>query len=231
MEKEFVAKLDIKELTEAGTFSGLASVYGITDTDNDIVAAGAFGKSLLTRPDVKLLWQHDRREPIGIFTLIEERGNALYVEGKLAVGVEKADEAYILLKMGAISGLSVGFVTKDYNYDTTTNVRTITEAELYEISVVTFPANEAAHIMSVKNIKDMPPKEVERKLRSTFNLSQNEAKTFMSKGFSAIAHRDDVESEQKNQRDVEDGLVTQLKEMNEEIGANHLISIMKNLTS
>jgi HK97 family phage prohead protease len=229
MKENFVTKLEIKELTEAGTFSGLASVYGITDSDNDIVASGAFAKSLVTRPDVKLLWQHDRTKPIGIFTLIEERGNALYVEGKLAIGVEKADEAYILLKMGAISGLSIGFVTKNYDYDTTTNVRTISEAELYEISVVTFPANEAAHIMSVKNIKDMPPKEVERKLRTAFNLSQSEAKTFMAKGYSAISQRDVVEAEE-SQRDVGSELLNQLKEINNEIGVSHLGNIIKNLT-
>lgn len=229
MKNNFVTKLEIKEISEAGTFSGLASVYGIIDTDNDIVASGAFAKSLVTRPDVKLLWQHDRTKPIGIFTMVEERGNALYVEGKLAMGVEKADEAYILLKMGAISGLSIGFRCKDYSYDTDTNIRTITEAELYEISVVTFPANEAAQIMNVKSIKEMPPKEVERKLRTAFNLSQNEAKTFMAKGYSAISQREVVEVEEA-QRDVANELVEQLKQINNEIGVSHLGNIIKNLT-
>lgn len=221
MADKFVTKLEIKELTQAGTFSGMASVYGIIDSDNDIIQAGAFSESIARRK-VKMLWQHDRDEPIGIFTKIEERGNILYVEGELAMGVEQADAAYILLKQGAVDGLSVGFVTKEYDYDVDSNVRTITKAELYEVSIVTFPANEAAKITNVKSFQELLPKDVERALRKEFNLSQSEAKAFMAKGYSAVKQCDVAENtEDESQRDV-DSLGNELKKMVAEVQLKNL---------
>lgn len=221
MADKFVTKLEIKELTQAGTFSGMASVYGIIDSDNDIIQAGAFSESIARRK-VKMLWQHDRDEPIGIFTKIEERGNILYVEGELAMGVEQADAAYILLKQGAVDGLSVGFVTKEYDYDVDSNVRTITKAELYEVSIVTFPANEAAKITNVKSFQELLPKDVERALRKEFNLSQSEAKAFMAKGYSAVKQCDVAENAaEESQRDV-DSLGNELKKMVAEVQLKNL---------
>jgi hypothetical protein len=138
-------------MQEDGKFAGYASVFGIIDSQNDVVMKGAFQNSLKKRAgDVKLLWQHQVGEPIGVFSLIREDSHGLYVEGRLLLDLQRGREAYSLLKNGAIKGLSIGYsvVAADYNGDD--NIRLITDLQLWEISLVTFPANEAAVVTSVK---------------------------------------------------------------------------------
>lgn len=143
--------VEIKEIKEDGTFSGYGSVFGVQDSYNDIVEKGAFKKTLNERTNVKLLWQHDSREPIGVFTKMYEDDHGLVVEGKIAMDVQRGKEAYTLIKMGAVDGLSIGYSTITAKYDKKTNIRFLKELKLYEVSVVTFPANEAATVTSVKS--------------------------------------------------------------------------------
>jgi len=72
------------------------------------------------------------------------------VEARLLLDVQKGREAYSLLKNNAISGLSIGYKVKDSIYDYDTGLRLIRKIELYEISLVTFPANEMAQVVGVK---------------------------------------------------------------------------------
>lgn len=195
----FTTALEVKEINETGTFVGLGSVYGNVDSYNDIVEKGAFDKSLATGRKVKMLWQHRQDTPIGIFTKTMSNDNGLYVEGQLNLQTKKGAEAYALLKQGALDGLSIGYVTKDFSVDTQRKARIIKEAELYEISLVTFPANEAATVMGVKSINEMLPKDIERTLRDTFNLSQQQVKAFMAMGYKGLTQRD---VEQVSQRDA-----------------------------
>jgi len=146
--------LDLKMIEENGAFSGYASVFNIEDNHNDIIISGAFSNSLQKNgrwKDIKLLWQHRSDEPIGIFTKMVEDEHGLYVEGKLLLDVQRAKEAYTLLRSGIIKGLSIGFIVKKYDHDES-GARVIFEAELWEISLVTFPANEAAQISVVKSM-------------------------------------------------------------------------------
>lgn len=145
--------LILKSLEEDGIFSGYASVYNVEDNHNDIVLSGAFCNSLKKQKygrDIKLLWQHDTSEPIGVFTKMVEDDIGLFVEGKLLLNVSRAKEAYSLMKEGALDGLSIGFTIKDSEIDEKTGNRTIIEADLWEVSLVTFPANESARITSFK---------------------------------------------------------------------------------
>ncbi len=143
--------LEVKSLDKKGFFSGYASVFGVIDNHDDIILRGAFSESLEENPEIKLLWQHRADEPIGIFTHIEEDDEGLYVEGQLLFEVERAREAYALLKTGALKGLSIGFKVTDFEIDGETGVRIIKKAELFEISLVTFPANDSAKVISVKS--------------------------------------------------------------------------------
>lgn len=108
------------------------------------MAAGAFVKSLADHKTAgtmpAMLWQHNSDEPIGVWTEMAEDANGLRVKGQLALNTTRGKEAYELAKMGALNGLSVGFITKQFEYDTETDVRTITEADLWEVSLVTFPS-------------------------------------------------------------------------------------------
>jgi phage head maturation protease len=78
----------------------------------------------------------------------DDRG--LKVVGKLALDTTRGKEAHALLKMGALNGLSIGFVSKQWSYDRDTEVRTLTEVDLWEVSMVTFPANGKARVTNVK---------------------------------------------------------------------------------
>ncbi len=149
--------LQVKSLDNTGRFAGYASVFDVVDSQKDIILRGAFAYTLKGRVgEIKMLWQHQQSEPIGVFERMFEDSNGLYVEGRLLLDVAKAREAYALLKEGAIGGLSIGYSPIKYRMHEKTGVRMLTEVELWEISLVTFPANEAAKITVVKQEEPQP---------------------------------------------------------------------------
>jgi len=162
-----------------GTFEGYGSVFGNKDLGNDVIEAGAFAKSLKKRKpqNVKLLYQHKSDMPIGVFDEIREDEHGLVVKGRLALKTQAGAEAYELLKMGALDGLSIGFRVnpKEVSYDKRGNKRIIKEVDLMEVSLVTFPMNPQATVRSVKG-EQYSIREWENGLRDAFNLSRSEAK-------------------------------------------------------
>lgn len=188
-EEEFKAdslyiKSDIKAETddegEFGVFEGYGSIFGNTDLGNDVIVKGAFTKSLkeFRAPhEVKLLYQHKSDMPIGKFDEIYEDARGLVVKGRLALKTQAGREAYELLKMGALDGLSIGFKInpKQVSYEKQSNRRIIKEVQLMEVSLVTFPMNPKATIRSVKG-QEITVREWEKGLRDAFQLSRSEAK-------------------------------------------------------
>jgi HK97 family phage prohead protease len=175
--------LELKAGASEGTFEGYGAIFGNVDRDGDTVARGAFAESLKARLPM-LLWQHDAKSPIGRFDEVREDERGLYVRGRLSMSGRGA-EAYELLRMGALDGLSIGFVTREATRDAATGTRTILKADLMEISLVTFPANELARITSVKSaaggIPD-DPRAFEHFLRNN-GFSRTRARTITAKGF------------------------------------------------
>jgi uncharacterized protein len=138
-----------------GVFYGYGSVFGNVDRANEIVAAGAFTSSLAERAakgrTLPVLWQHRTDSPIGVYDVVREDQKGLRVEGRLLVkDVALAAEAHALMRAGAVSGLSIGYWTRESNYDEKTGIRTLTRLDLEEISIVTTPANDEARIDAVK---------------------------------------------------------------------------------
>lgn len=133
-----------------GHIAGYASYFGLVDQQRDRIAKGAFTKTLrawrLAGKMPKMLWQHDPKQPIGVWTNLSEDGQGLYVEGRLTLGVTKADEAYLLLKEGAFEGLSIGFRTIEARQDKDHKGRLLLDIDLIEISLVTFGANAKATV-------------------------------------------------------------------------------------
>ena len=131
-----------------GRFAGYASAFGRLDEAGDIVMPGAFEKSLKRRGAQKLrmLFQHDPKEPVGNWEVAREDGYGLWVEGRLVPGVPRADALRALIERKAIDGLSIGFRTVRATRDAGTGHRRLWAVELWEISVVTFPMLAEARI-------------------------------------------------------------------------------------
>lgn len=157
------ANLELAGITGDGTFSGYASVFGEVDLGKDKIERGAFLNSLVARgaPGVRMLYQHDPNEPIGAWKTIREDARGLYVEGVLAPGVGRSREVFSLMKSGALDGLSIGFRTVKARTDAKTGVRRILEADLWEISVVTFPMLPSARVSDVKHARFFRDRETE----------------------------------------------------------------------
>ncbi|MCR4283282.1 MAG: HK97 family phage prohead protease, partial [Bauldia sp.] len=133
-----------------------ASIFGKADLGRDVVLPGAFRASLAKRgaAGIKLLFQHDPNQPIGVWTEIREDGEGLFVKGKLTTGVARAREVLSLIRAGALDGLSIGYRTVRGRTDAKTGIRSLIEVDLWEISVVTFPMLPEARVASVKAARD-----------------------------------------------------------------------------
>lgn len=176
---------ELKAINEDGTFEGYGSVFGVKDSYDEIVEQGAFTETLAAHKSKgtlpALLWQHRGGEPIGVYTSMEEDSVGLKVAGQLALKTVRGAEAYELLKMKAISGLSIGFVSREDAYDRVTRIRTLKKVDLWEVSLVTFPANDAARIQGVKGIEELQNiRDAERLLRDS-GFSRTEAVAFVSR--------------------------------------------------
>ncbi len=136
-----------------GTFTGYASLFGVTDLAGDVVLPGAFRGSLAARGagGVKLLYQHDPAEPLGRWLDIAEDAKGLRVTGLLHPEVAKAREVLSLMKAGILDGLSIGFRTVKARTDAKSGVRRVAEVDLWEISIVTFPMLPGARVTSVES--------------------------------------------------------------------------------
>ncbi|MDJ0992615.1 MAG: HK97 family phage prohead protease [Dinoroseobacter sp.] len=142
LEMKFCRFGDELDLGEELTIEGYASLFGVADQGGDIVEPGAYAASLAAlqakERSVKMLWQHDPVQPIGVWDEIREDGKGLRVKGRLLADIEKGREAARLIEAGAIDGLSIGYRTKKSSRDAQGH-RRLAEVELWEVSLVTFP--------------------------------------------------------------------------------------------
>ncbi|MFK0204205.1 HK97 family phage prohead protease [Agrobacterium sp. NPDC090283] len=169
------ANLELRGIASDGTFSGYASVFGEVDLGQDVIERGAFRRSIEERgaAGIRMLYQHDPAEPIGAWRTIREDERGLYVEGVLAPGVARSREVHSLMKTGALDGLSIGFRTVRSSKEgragkearsgkaAGSGVRRILEADLWEISVVTFPMLPSARVSDVKHARFFRDRETE----------------------------------------------------------------------
>ena len=148
---------DVKSVDESGTFTGYGSVFGNVDGGNEIVVKGAFSESLARRAEkgrkLPILWQHRSGEPIGVYESVKEDDHGLLMSGRLLISdVQRAREAYALLKAGAVTGMSIGYGVLDDAIDSKTRTRYLKKLNLEETSIVTFPMNDEARIETVKSM-------------------------------------------------------------------------------
>lgn len=181
--------LELKSLDEGtGRFVGYCSVFGNEDQGGDIVRKGAFAKSLAERGPrgVKMLYEHDPCQPIGIWTNMQEDDYGLLGEGQLLLDLQKAREVFALMKAQALDGLSIGYrVTKQSQDRAKPHIRILDEIDLREVSAVMFPMNEESVITSVK--ASLPTeREFQRLLQREAQLSRSEAAHVIEHGFKSL---------------------------------------------
>lgn len=195
----------IKASADGGTFTGYGSVFDVVDSYNEIVAPGAFAKSIA---DIKaggralpVLWNHNSSEPIGKYVELAEDDHGLKVKGELLIGaVARAKEIAELVAAGVVSGLSIGYQVVEWSKNEETGVYTLEELKLREVSICTFPANGEARIESIKSKLahggHLTIRECEQLLRDA-GLSKTEAIRMTRGGYSAYAGEGDPAGDEK----------------------------------
>lgn len=143
---EHTFELELKSISEDGTFEGWASVYGNIDTQKDRIEPGAFSAD--DGKEVPLLADHKRDAVVGV-GILKNMPQGVKVLGKLLLDTEAGREAYARLKAGATKGLSVGF--RLLQSAMAGAVRSITAGSIAEVSLTAFPANPAALVTAVKS--------------------------------------------------------------------------------
>ena len=151
MEMKYILS-EIKNISEIGRFSGYASVFNVIDRHGDIVLKGAFKKSIEKfSQDNPLIVLLEHKDAIGIIDHASEDDYGLYVEGKISTNTTKGLDVYKLMKDKVISKLSIGYRSVNSYYDKEKKARIIPETELFEVSLVSIPANESAKIIETKS--------------------------------------------------------------------------------
>jgi HK97 family phage prohead protease len=183
--------LEAKALNDDGTFEGYASIFGNVDSYGEVVEPGAFTASLVDSRrkgnSVKMLWQHDPSQPIGVWSDLAEDSKGLYVKGRLLKdAVPQASAAYALLKEGALDGLSIGYrVVEAAPHPDKTGILSLKKLNLKEASIVTFAANDRAKVTDVKHMiaAGLLPtaREFEEFLRDAGGFSKSVAAAIASK--------------------------------------------------
>lgn len=145
LERKFYRPEQGLALEEGYRISGYASLFDKVDQGGDRVARGAYRASLAKGGGVKMLWQHDPAQPIGIWDEIREDERGLWVAGRLLPQVARAKEAAALIEAGALDGLSIGYRVKRAERDREGR-RILYEVDLWEVSLVTFPMLSQARV-------------------------------------------------------------------------------------
>lgn len=180
------APLEFKAGKEPGAFTGYGAMFGNVDDGGDVIEAGAF-KKIRTKKNgrVRMPLYHDMSRVVGDAEVVQdERG--LKVIGQLNMSLSYAADAYELMKDGTLDAMSVGFniLDKGAKYSEEYRLRTISKAELWEVSVVAFGMNRKAKIQTVKAADLITARDIEDALRERFpTISRRKATAIASSGY------------------------------------------------
>lgn len=183
-------------------FQGYASVFGGVDSFNDTILKGAFMESLESMERMPLmLYGHNQNNVVGKWLEMEEDDTGLFVKGQFTPNHSLADDVYASARHGAIDGLSIGFrVKKDGAEELENGGRRITKVDLVEVSIVGFPADDAARVTQIKmsdEIKQIESiRDAERFLRDA-GLPVSMAKAFIGQVRPLYQREADAEVERK----------------------------------
>ena len=210
--KQLSVPFELKREPDAdGVFEGYASVFDVVDDGLDVVAKGAFANSLAnTKRKVRMLWNHNPNEVIGVWDEIKEDHRGLFVKGRLLKDVAKGRDVLALLRGGAIDSMSIGYQTLQAVKEGA--ARRLTEIDIWEVSLVTFPMLDAAVVTDVKSINTI--REFERHLRDVGGYSNTEAKAIAAQGFKGLRSHRDVGADDDNQAEAQ-AFLDEIKKLTE----------------
>ena len=199
MNKTLTRPFEIKEHSEDGVFTGYGSVFHVEDSYKEVVFPGAFQASIDKHKEKGtapvLLWQHNSDEPIGVWDEVKEDDHGLLMTGRFALETQRGKEAHALLKMGAIRGLSIGYrVPKGgSDYDKETDTTQLKQINLWETSLVTFPATPDAVVTEVRSALESgiyPSIREFEKLMQDAGFSRNDARMILNDGYKHLLTQD-----------------------------------------
>ena len=233
--KSFSFKAD--EVSNEGIFKGYASVFGgKPDSGGDVIRFGAFTDTLVKggkfKSSIKMPWNHDPNKLIGVYQSFEENSKGLGFVGKLAIETTMGHDTHVLMKMGAIDAMSIGWepLSEDamgksvdradaVEIDEKKGIRYLKKIDLWEISPVTFPMQSRAKITDVKSVIECAKneRELEEGLCEA-GLSRNAAKYLISKS------KEGFRFERKNENTHLLAALKSLREVNTEIAIHSMIN-------
>ena len=191
-EAKFTA-LDLKAIAPNGAFEGYASLFNKEDLGHDIMLPGAFRETLASRgpAGVKMLFQHNPSEPIGVWDVLREDAKGLFVQGRLLLDVVRGREVYALMRAGAINGLSIGYRAVRARRDRPRAPRKLIQIDLWEISIVTFPMLPEARVAAIKQRpfagRRPSARDFERWLTEDAGLTRSQAQAVIRHGLKGLA--------------------------------------------
>lgn len=136
-------------MTNVTRLAGYASIFGVPDNGGDIVVAGAFARAVAASAAIPLLWQHEAHEPIGFIEKLSEDARGLRVIAGIVGDSMRGSDAVALLRAGALTGLSFGYRVRASRPDRVRGIRELTDLELLEVSLVTFPMQPLARVVAL----------------------------------------------------------------------------------
>ncbi len=182
-------QLEIKA-DSSGLISGYGSIFGNVDSYNERVLPGAFKGSIEEHKRrgtrIKMLWQHRKDVPIGVWRTAAEDSKGLLLEGQINLKTDAGRNAYEHIMAGDVDSLSIGY-REIKARQASDGVRDLIELDLFEVSPVTFPANRSATISGAKS-----QAEIEQILRSG-GLSKQAAKLVVAGGWKALSKSSEID--------------------------------------
>lgn len=180
LERKYAGQLAAHEGTR---ITGYASRFGVTDQGGDVVEPGAYTASLKrlaeTGGRVRMLWQHDPTQVIGVWDTVREDARGLWVEGTLITEIERGREAAALVAAGALDGLSIGYRT--VTAERKAGRRHLTRVDLWEVSLVTFPMLADARVGATKTDEPAPARDETREIAALFAAAGQELRALCPK--------------------------------------------------
>lgn len=180
---------ELKFTDDQSAFSGYASVFGGVDSYGDTIHPGAFSDVLARTDTFKMYLNHGWKSgalPIGKIRVSEDSRGLRVERAEFTPGLASANEAKVAVAHGTVDGLSIGWRpdperTKRKSGGIGRDIYRV--AYLKEISIVDWPADEAARISDIKSAIEAANtiREIETVLRDAAGLSRAVAETLVSK--------------------------------------------------